>query len=88
VSRIHLLALLGTIALPACTTLEAAADHARGFAIDHPAATAVAVGVVAGGIAIAVHHHHDRDQLPTRSDAGSCVVIEQTLQGPIPVPCH
>lgn len=59
---VRLLALLALAALPACSTVEAAADRTRDFAAAHPIVTAVAGGAVAGSIAATIiandHHHH------------------------------
>jgi hypothetical protein len=77
---------LALLSLTACTTIESAANHARDFVVAHPVITAVAVGVVAGSIAVVADHHHHQ-QLPVRSEAGSCVIVVETLEGPIPKPC-
>jgi hypothetical protein len=64
----RLAVLLLAIPLPACSTLETAADRARDFAAAHPIVTAVAGGAVAGSIAATIvanqHHHHPIADVP------------------------
>jgi hypothetical protein len=52
--------ILGT--LPACATVENAADRARDFASSHPVLTSVAAGFAVGSIALAASHHTHHDQ--------------------------
>jgi hypothetical protein len=48
------------VLLAGCATLERGADQVRGFAHEHPIATAIAAGAAAGALASVVNDHRGR----------------------------
>lgn len=64
--------LLCVLALSGCATIESGADRARDFAVAHPVAAAVAVGLTAGAIAVSVNRSSGDPAKGRLADQGIC----------------
>lgn len=79
------IAAVSLLCLSGCATVERAAEPVHDFVVAHPAVVAVGVALAMGGLEISQNHHTHRAPAPVPND---CVIVVQTLLGPMPEPCH